>query len=74
MVLRGWMGLQWGNQFLHIFVFEKHEKNLLKIFSIANRPISIKLDKIYPYLKGIQVYSNKRSGPLQKGDNHKNAK
>jgi hypothetical protein len=25
-------------------------------------------------VKGIQVYSNKGPGPLQRGDNHKNAK
>jgi hypothetical protein len=47
----------------------------LKIFfSRTSRPISIKLGTIYPWLKGIQVYSNKGPGLLQRGDNHKNMK
>jgi hypothetical protein len=29
---------------------------------------------IYPWVKGIQVCSNKGPGSLQKGDNHKNIK
>jgi hypothetical protein len=37
-------------------------------------PKSIKLDTNYTWVKGIQVSSNKESGPLQRGDNHKNVK
>jgi hypothetical protein len=48
--------------------------NLLKIFSRSSKPNSIKLGTHYPYLKGIQVCSNKGPGPLQRGDNHKNVK
>jgi hypothetical protein len=39
-----------------------------------SRPISIKLDTNYSCMKGIQVYSNDGPSPLQRGDNHKNAK
>jgi hypothetical protein len=41
-------------------------------FSRTSRPTSIKLGTNYPWVKGIQDYSNKGSGPLQRGDNHKN--
>jgi hypothetical protein len=34
----------------------------------------MKLGTNYPWVKGIQVCSNKRPGPLQMGDNHKNVK
>jgi hypothetical protein len=37
-------------------------------------PNSIKLGTNYPWVKEIQVCSNKGPGPLQKGDNHKNVK
>jgi hypothetical protein len=37
-------------------------------------PISIKLGMNHPWVKGILNCSNKGSGPLQKEDNHKNAK
>jgi hypothetical protein len=37
-------------------------------------PNSIKLGTSYPWVKRIQVCSNKASGPLQSGDNHKNVK
>jgi hypothetical protein len=33
---------------------------------------SIKLGTNHPWVKGIQVCSNKGPGPLQRGDNHKN--
>jgi hypothetical protein len=46
----------------------------LKIFSRTSRPNSIKLGTNYPWVKGIQVYSNKGPCPLQRGDNHKNVK
>jgi hypothetical protein len=48
--------------------------HFLKIFFRTSRPNSIKLGTNYPWVKGIQVCSNKRSGPLQRGDNHKNVK
>ena len=51
-----------------------HWKFLKLLFSITSRPNSIKLGKNYPWVKGIQVCSNKGSGPLQRGDNHKNVK
>jgi hypothetical protein len=35
-------------------------------------PNSIKLGTHYPWVKGIQVCSNKGSGPLLRGDNHNN--
>jgi hypothetical protein len=43
-----------------------------KIFSRTNWPISIKLGTIHPWVKVNCI--NKGSIPLQKGDNHKNAK
>jgi hypothetical protein len=43
-------------------------------FSRTSRPISIKLGTNHPLVKGILNYLNKGSGPLQRGDNHKNAK
>jgi hypothetical protein len=54
-------------------------KNTLKIFkniffSRTIWPNSIKHGTIYPWIKGNQVCSNKESGPLQRGDNHKNVK
>jgi hypothetical protein len=45
-----------------------------KIFSRTSRPISIKLGTNHPYVTGILNCSNKGPGPLQRGDNHKNAK
>jgi hypothetical protein len=44
------------------------------MFSITSRPNLIKLKTNYPWMKGIQVCSNKGPGPLQRGDNHKNVK
>jgi hypothetical protein len=41
-------------------------------FSKTSSPKSIKLGTNYNWVKEIQVYSNKGSGPLQRGDNHKN--
>jgi hypothetical protein len=37
-------------------------------------PNSIKLGTNYPWVKGIQVCSDKGPGLLQRGDNHKNVK
>jgi hypothetical protein len=37
-------------------------------------PKSIKFGTNYPLVKGIQVCSIERPGPLQRGDNHKNVK
>jgi hypothetical protein len=45
-----------------------------KIFSRTSRLISIKLSINHPWVKGILNCSNKGPGPLQRGDNHKNAK
>jgi hypothetical protein len=42
--------------------------------SITSRSISIKLDTIHPWVKGILNCSNKGPGPLQKGDNYKNTR
>jgi hypothetical protein len=46
---------------------------LIKMFSRTSRPISIKLGTNHPWVKEILDYSNKGPGPLQMGDNHKNA-
>jgi hypothetical protein len=45
-----------------------------KILSRTSWPISIKLDINHPWVKGILNCSNEGSGPLQRGDNLKNAK
>jgi hypothetical protein len=48
---------------------------LKKIFSSrTSRPISIKRGANHPLVKGILNCTNKGPGPLQRGDNHKNAK
>jgi hypothetical protein len=44
-----------------------HWKFLNIFFSRTSEPNSIKLGTNYPWLKGIQVCSNKGSGPLQRG-------
>jgi hypothetical protein len=46
----------------------------LKIFSRTSTLNSIKLGTNYPWVKGIQLCSNKGPGPLQRVDNHKNVK
>jgi hypothetical protein len=51
-----------------------HWKFLKFFFSRTSRPNSIKLGTNYPWVKGIQISSNKGPGPLQRGDNHKNEK
>jgi hypothetical protein len=51
-----------------------HWKFLNIFFSRTSRPNSIKLGTHYPWVKGIQVCSNKGPGPLLRGDNHKNVK
>jgi hypothetical protein len=43
-------------------------------FSRTSGPISIKLGTNHRWVKGILNCSNKGSGSLQRGDNHKNAK
>jgi hypothetical protein len=53
----------------------KYTENLKKIFfSRTSWPNSIKLVTNYPWVKGIQLCSNKGPGPLQRGDNHKKCK
>jgi hypothetical protein len=48
--------------------YSKRVKIHWKIFfSRTSRPISIKLGTHYPWVKGIQVCSNKGPGPLQRG-------
>jgi hypothetical protein len=37
-------------------------------------PNSIKLGTNFPWVKGIQVHSNKGPGPVQRGDNKKKCK
>jgi hypothetical protein len=44
----------------------KISRKFLKIFSRTSRPKSIKLGTNYPWVKGIQVCSNKGPGPLQR--------
>jgi hypothetical protein len=47
----------------------------LKVFfSRTSRLISIKVGINHPWVKGILNCSNKGPVPLQRGDNHKNAK
>jgi hypothetical protein len=43
-------------------------------FSRTSRPNWIKLGTNYPWVKVIQVCSNKEPCPFQRGDNHKNVK
>jgi hypothetical protein len=43
-------------------------------FSRTSRSISMKLDTNYAWVKGILNCPNKGPGPLQRGDNYKNAK
>jgi hypothetical protein len=43
-------------------------------FSKTSRPISIKLGTNISFMMGIQIYSKEGSSPLQRQDNHKNAK
>jgi hypothetical protein len=40
----------------------------------TSRPISIKLGINHPWVKGMLNCSNEGPGPLQRGDNYKNAK
>jgi hypothetical protein len=51
-----------------------HWKFLKIFFSRTSWPNSIKLGTHYPWVKGIQVCSNKGPVPLQRGDNYKNVK
>jgi hypothetical protein len=61
------MGPQLGKSF-----FKKLTLKYI-FFSKTRRPISIKLDSNYPCMKEIQVSSDKKTYPHQRGDNHKNA-
>jgi hypothetical protein len=45
-----------------------------KMFFRTSRPKSIKVETNYPWMKGIQVSSDKGPGRLQRGDNHKNVR
>jgi hypothetical protein len=51
-----------------------HLKFSKTFFSRTSRPKSIKLGTNYPWVKGIQVSSNKWPGRFQRGDNHKKVK
>jgi hypothetical protein len=53
---------------------KKHWKFSKIFFSRTRRPNWIKLGTNYPWLKGIQVCSNKGPGPLRRGDNRKHVK
>jgi hypothetical protein len=44
------------------------------LFSRTSKPISIKIGMNHPWVKGILHSSKKGLGPLQMGDNLKNAK
>jgi hypothetical protein len=54
-----------------IFTYFYIEK---KILSRTSWPISSKLGINHSWVKGILYCSNEGPGPLQRGDNHKNAK
>jgi hypothetical protein len=45
-----------------------------QIFSTTSRPISIKHGTNHHWVNGFQNCTNKGPVPLQRGDNHKNAK
>jgi hypothetical protein len=47
---------------------------LKEIFSRTSKPISTKLGTNHPWVKEILYCTNKGPCPLQRGDNHKNAK
>jgi hypothetical protein len=51
---------------------DNSERVNLEIFFRTSKPNSVKLGTNYPWMKGIQVSSNKGTGPLQRRDNHKN--
>jgi hypothetical protein len=52
---------------------EKIHRKILKVFfSRTSRTKSIKLSTNFPWVKGMQVCSNKWPGLLQMGDNQKN--
>jgi hypothetical protein len=55
------MGQQKGKPFVHVLYWKKKS---LKIFSITNLPISIKLGTNHSWVNGIQNCSNKRLNPL----------
>jgi hypothetical protein len=51
-----------------------HKKYSKIFFSGTSGPISIKFGSNYPWIKGIQIYSNKGPVPFQRGNNHNNVK
>jgi hypothetical protein len=53
-------------------VFTLEKKSLKDPFSRISWQISIKLDTNHPCIKGIEVYINRGSGHLERGDNCKN--
>jgi hypothetical protein len=55
---------------VYIFFF----KEFKIFFSKTSQPISIQLCTNPPWVKGIQVCSDKWAGHHQRGDNHNNAK
>jgi hypothetical protein len=57
-----------------IALLQARVDNSKRVKSRTSRPISIKLGTNYPWEKGILNFSNKGPGPLQRGDDHKNAK
>jgi hypothetical protein len=63
-----------GKPYLHLFTMYIGKKIF---FSRTSRPISIKLGTNHPWVKEILNCINcinKGPGPLQRGDNHENAK
>ena len=48
--------------------------HIFDFFSRTAGPNSTKLGTHHPCVKGLQVSSNEGPGPLQRGDNHENAK
>ena len=48
--------------------------HIFDFFSRTAGPNSTKLGTHHPWVKGLQVCSNEGPGPLQRGDNHENAK
>ena len=51
-----------------------HLGNLKNVFSRTTEPISTKLGTKFPWVKGIQVYSDERLHPFPRGNNNKKQK
>jgi hypothetical protein len=59
----------------HVIAKSKNTlKSFFKVFSRTDWQISNKLGSNQPWAKGIQICSNKGTGPLQRGDNNKNGR